>query len=167
MAKAGKQAQVAANNAMAAGLATAASQSYHKNDPTGTPRTAYANVNVSAKAPASYSVATPGFKGVKAVATHTTNVANFTNAAASQKALTASKMASSVAAPGAAPNTMDQGTKTNPAGVPGSFGVTAATAQANLTAGKMASATNPVGAAPNTMNPGVKTNPVGNPVAIS
>lgn len=50
-----------------------------------------------------------------------TTVANTTGPAALQAALTASKMASSVSTPGAAPSTMVSGIKTNPAGKPVAF----------------------------------------------
>lgn len=220
MAKAGKQAQVAANNAMANGLHTAAAQSYTKNDPTGhaaptaSQETGYSkametNNTIGGRVTTASALANTMDQGVKNDPTgHAAPVASAptakskamesanimgakVTAAASPTdmgAITAGKMASASNPVGKAPNTMDQGTKMNPAGNPVNVStapeaksaamesanimgakVTAASAPVDMgaiTKGKMASATNPVGAAPNTMDQGVKTNPVGNPVSM-
>lgn len=131
--------QVATNSASV----SAASAAISANTATVNPIGAGKHVSGYAPQPGAYSVPTPSPKAptqTKApVAPHTTTVVNTTSAAAGMAALTAGKMASSVAPVGKAPNTMDQGTKVNPAG-------------------------NPVN---NVAPAGVKTNPAGNPVAIS
>jgi hypothetical protein len=125
MAKAGKQAQVAANNAMAAGLHIAAAQSYKKNDPTGHPApVASQSTSVSkamsvANVAGASSTAAPGAnntmdQGIKKnPAGHPVNI---TSQAPDMAALTASKMASVSNPVGTAPATMLAETKNNPTG---------------------------------------------------
>lgn len=153
MAKAGKQAQVAANNAMAAGLHTAAAQSYTKNDPTGHAAPTASTPTAKSQAMSSANVA--GAKSTAAPGANNTMDQGVKNDPTGHAAPTASQATSVSKAMSAA----------NVAGAK-------ATAQTStpdmgaITAGKMASASNPVGAAPNTMDQGVKSNPAGNPVSM-
>lgn len=146
--------QVATNSASV----SAASAAISANTATVNPIGAGKHVSGYAPQPGAYSVPTPSPKAptqTKApVAPHTTTVVNTTSAAAGMAALTAGKMASSVAPVGKAPNTMDQGTKVNPAGNPVNN-----VAPAGVK-------TNPAGNPVNQVA-GTKVNPAGTPVAIS